>query len=134
MMLNTISIAALAVSSALLMSAQAPASSTASPTTRILAIGRLTTGTTRDKIMPLMRQEVSDTVRLHLAGKIDQWFARRDQGGVVFLLNVSSVEEARSLLEKLPLGEAKFMEFDLIPLGPLTPLGILLQEGPPASK
>ncbi len=63
-----------------------------------------------------MKQEVRDTVRLYLAGKIDQWFVRRDQNGVVFLLNVGSVAEAHELLEKLPLGQAKLMEFDLIPL------------------
>jgi hypothetical protein len=104
------------------------------PTTRVLAIGRLTTGTTRDKIIPVMQQEVRDTVRLYLAGKLDQWFVRRDQNGVVFLLNVATVAEARTLLEKLPLGEAKLMEFDLIPRGPLSPLGILLQESGGTAK
>jgi len=103
------------------------------PTTRVLAIGHLVVGVTPDKIMPVMQQEVRDTVRLYLAGKLDQWFVRRDQRGVVFLLNVGTVAEAKDLLEKLPLGQAKLMEFDLIPLGPLTPLSLLLQE-PPASK
>lgn len=98
--------------------------------TRVLAIGHIASGVTREKITPVMQQEVRDTVRLYLAGKIDQWFVRRDQNGVVFLLNVASVAEARTILEKLPLGEAKLMEFDLIPLGPLSPLGLLLQENP----
>lgn len=113
---------------ALLSAQQAPPSLTAGPTTRVLAIGRMTSGSSRDKIMPVMPREVRDTVRLYLSGKLDQWFVRRDQNGVVFLLNVSTVEEARGLLEKLPLGVEKLMEFDLIPLGPLTPLGLLLQE------
>jgi hypothetical protein len=121
--------------SGLLASAQTPTSTiTAGPTTRILAIGHIVTGSTRDKVMSVMQQEVRDTVRLYLAGKLDQWFVRRDQNGVVFLLNVSSVDEARALLEKLPLGEAKLMEFDLIPLGPLTPLGLLLQENAGTTK
>lgn len=100
----------------------------AAPTTRVLAIGHMTNGTTREKVTPVMQKEVRDTVRLYLSGKIDQWFVRRDQNGVVFLLNVSSVEEARTLLDKLPLGEAKLMDFDLIPLGPLSPLGLLLPD------
>ncbi len=104
------------------------------PTTKILAIGHLTAGTSRDKIMPVMQKEVRDTVRLYLAGKIDQWFVRRDQNGVVFILNFSSVDEARMALEKLPLGQAKLMEFDLIPLGPLAPLGLLLQAVDGAAK
>jgi hypothetical protein len=124
----------LTAATAMFSSAQSPPAMANGPTTRILALGRLTNGTTRDKVMPVMRQEVRDTVKLYLAGKLDQWFFRRDQPGVVFLLNVSSVDEARTLLEKLPLGEAKLMEFDLIPLGPLAPLGLLLQEGSGAAK
>jgi hypothetical protein len=106
----------------------APATMPAVPTTRILAIGHLTAGTTRAAIMPVMKQEVPDTVRLYLAGKIDQWYTRKDQNGVVFILNCSTVEEAHALLEKLPLGQAKLMEFDLIPLGPLSPLNLLLPQ------
>jgi len=114
--------------------AQSPAPPAAGPTTRVLAIGRITDGTTTEKLTPVMQQEVRDTVRLYLAGKLDQWFSRRDERGVVFLLNVSSVAEARALLEALPLGKAKFMSFDLIPLGPLAPLGILTAEPAPAAK
>ncbi len=105
--------------------AQAPLSG---PTTRVLAIGRLTAAATPDKIRPVMPKEVRDTVRLYLAGKLDQWFARRDQRGVVFLLNVQTTSEAHELLEKLPLGVQKLMEFELIPLGPLTPLNYLIEE------
>jgi len=109
-----------------------PSTLTSGPTTRVLAIGHITAS--REKIMPVMQREVRDTVRLYLAGKLDQWFVRRDQNGVVFLLNVSTVAEAKALLDKLPLGEEKLMEFDLIPLGPLTPLGLLLQDGASAAK
>ena len=81
-----------------------------------------------------MPREVSDTVRLYLAGKIDQWYVRKDTRGVVFLMNVSSVEEAHVLLEKLPLGVAGVMKFELIPVGPLSPLNYLLGPTPSASK
>ena len=74
-----------------------------------------------------MSHEVPDTVRLYLSGKIDQWYVRKDGKGVVFLLNLNSVEEAKSLLDQLPLGQAKLMHFDFIALGPLSPLGLLLQ-------
>jgi hypothetical protein len=108
--------------------AQAPSPLPPVPTTKVLAIGRITAGTTREKVMAVMQKEVRDTVRLYLSGKLDQWFVRRDQNGVVFILSVTSVEEAKTLLDKLPLGEAKLMDFDLIPLGPLAPLGLLLPE------
>jgi hypothetical protein len=63
-----------------------------------------------------------------LAGKIEQWWAHRDQKGPVLLMNATSVEEARAILEELPLGQAKLMEFDYVELSPLTPLHMLLNE------
>ncbi|BDC53108.1 hypothetical protein F183_A54230 [Bryobacterales bacterium F-183] len=120
---------ALMMTPAALLNAQTQMSAiTSGPTTRVLAIGKMTAGTTPEKLRPVMPSEVRETVKLYLAGKLDQWFVRRDQRGVVFLMNVSTVQEAHDLLEKLPLGVQKLMEFDLIPLGPLTPLNFLLQE------
>jgi hypothetical protein len=98
------------------------------PTTKVLAVGHLTSTMTPDQRRNIMPSEVADTVRLYLGGKIDQWYTRQDQTGVVFVMNVQSADEAKSLLEALPLGKAKLMEFDLIPLGPLNPLRILLNE------
>ena len=51
---------------------------------------------------------------------------RLDGKEVVFLMNVTSVEEARSLLEQLPLGKAKLMDFEYKPLGPFAPLRVRL--------
>jgi hypothetical protein len=96
------------------------------PTTRILAIGSLKTPLTPEQRKSIMPKEVPDTVRLYLGGKIDQWYVRQDGKGVVFILNLSSVEEAHTMLESLPLGQAKLMTFELIPLGPLSPLALLL--------
>jgi hypothetical protein len=76
----------------------------------------------------IMPNEVRDTLNLYLDGKIDQWWFRQDGNGVVFLLNVTSLEEADSMLEKLPLGIVKRMKFQLLQLGPLSPLQILLRE------
>ena len=46
-------------------------------------------------------------------------------GGVQHL-NVTDVAEAHEMLEKLPLGQAHLMSFELTPLGPLNPLRQLL--------
>ncbi len=99
------------------------------PTTKILAIGRFLASLTPEQRKAMLPREVPDTVRLFLAGKIDQWWSRQDGKGPVFLMNVTSVEEARALLATLPLDQAKLMEFDLIELGPLSPLHLLLTEG-----
>ena len=85
------------------------------PTTKILAIGSLTAPLSDDERKGVMSHEVPDTVKLYLSGKIDQWYVRKDGKGVVFLLNLSSVDEANAMLEALPLGQAKRMHFDLIP-------------------
>ena len=69
-----------------------------------------------------------ETIRLHLTGKIDQWFFQTEGGGVVFIMNVTERAEAYGLLEALPLGQAGMMAFELIPLGPLKPLVVLLGE------
>ena len=97
------------------------------PTVKVLAIGSQTEkGKLPEDIASVMRYEVPATVSLYLEGKIDSWYSKIDQTGVVFLMNVSSEAEARELLTALPLGKAGMMVFDLIPLGPLNPLRSLL--------
>src|SRR3984957_827146 len=97
-------------------------------TTKVLAIGRWTAKATPETRPPVMPFEARDTLRLQLAGKIDQWFAKTDGSGAVFLMNVTDPAEAHALLEVLPLGRAGMMTFELIPMGPLWPLGLLLSE------
>ena len=96
------------------------------PTTKILAVGRWTSNATADGVRPVLPAEVRDTVRLYLDGVIDQWFIQQDNSGVVFLLNVTETDKAHALLEKLPLGQAGLMEFQLTQLGPISPLASLI--------
>ena len=105
------------------------------PVTKVLAIGHLVSPPSGNSFSSTMESEVRDTVRLYLAGKIDQWYVRKDQNGVVFLLNTTSLDDAHRLLDGLPLVKANLMQFDLIPLGPLSPLGLLLKDTPsPAAQ
>jgi hypothetical protein len=97
-------------------------------TTKVLAIGTWTAKAPPESRPAIMPSEARDTMRLMLAGKIDQWFAKIDGSGAVFLMNVTDPAEAHTLLEKLPLGQANMMTFQLIPVGPLWPLGLLLGE------
>ena len=98
------------------------------PTTRLLAIGTFTSQGTPDRWKPLLPAEVRDTVRLYLAGKIDQWYLKQDQSGVVFMMNVTEPKEALELLGKFPFGRAGLMTFEIIPLGPIAPLRVLLTD------
>ncbi len=74
------------------------------PTTRMLAIGRLTEAGKSAARFPIMPSEVRETIRLHLTGKIDQWFFQTEGGGVVFIMNVTERAEAYELLEALASG------------------------------
>jgi hypothetical protein len=92
------------------------------PTTRILAIGTLNPGTDPAAARAILPTEVRETVKLYLDGKIDQWYSLQGRPGVVFILNVTDTTAAHEMLEKLPLGLAHLMSFELIPLAPLNPL------------
>jgi hypothetical protein len=95
---------------------------TSTPTTKILAIGTINPGVDPAKVFAILPNEVRDTVDLYLNGKIDQWYSQQERRGVVFILNVTDPAAARDMLEKLPLGQAHLMSFELIPIGPLNPL------------
>lgn len=92
------------------------------PTTRILAIGTVNPGVDSAAVRSILPTEVRETVKLYLDGKIDQWFSLQGRTGVAFILNVTDPAAAHDMLEKLPLGQAHLMSFELIPLGPLNPL------------
>ena len=96
------------------------------PTTKMLAIGSFTAGATPDRWKPLVPAEMRETALLYLSGKIDQWYVKPDQSGVVFMLNVTEAADAKALLDPLPLGRAGLMTFQFIPLGPLSPMRTLL--------
>jgi hypothetical protein len=65
--------------------------------------------------------------KLYLDGKIEQFWFRDDKPGVVFLMNVDSVEQAKATVNALPLAAGGFLAFETIPVGPLKPLGLLIQ-------
>lgn len=100
------------------------------PTTKIIAIGTVTPGATQEAISKELPQEVRETVQLHLDGKIEQWNVRNDRLGVVFVLNMTDVEEARTTFAKMPLDRAGLISFEFIPVGPLSPLSLLLNQSP----
>jgi len=95
--------------------------------TGVLAMLSPKPGVTVAQVMNIMPAEIRATVPLYLDGKIQQWYTRGDGRGVIFLLNCKDVEEARALLETLPLSKENLMVEQFIPVGPLLPLGILLR-------
>ena len=94
---------------------------------KIIAIGSIVKPVTPEQRQQIMRKEVPPTLKLYLDGKIEQFWGRQDKPGVVFLLNVQSAEEAKSIVERLPLATEGFAQYEYLQVGPLAPLGILLQ-------
>jgi len=101
------------------------------PTTRILAIGTIRPGADLQQVRRILPGEMQATAELYLQGKIDQWYSLQGRPGVVFILNVTDPAMAKEMLEALPLGREHLMSFELVPLGPLTPLRQLLPAHPP---
>lgn len=96
--------------------------------TGVLTILTPKAGVTVEQVMKIMPAEIRATVPLYLDGKIQQWFTRGDGKGVIFLLSCKDVEEARALIESLPLSKENLVDEQFIPVGPLLPLGILLRD------
>jgi hypothetical protein len=95
------------------------------PTTKILAIGTINPGFEQSQVFAVLPEEVRETVDLYLDGKIEQWYSLQGKPGVAFIINVTDPAVAHEMLEKLPLGKAHMMSFELIPIGPLNPLRFL---------
>ena len=94
---------------------------------KVFAIGSAPKPITDQQRQEIMPKKVPDTLKLYLDGRIEQFWFRDDKPGVVFLMNVDSVEQAKTTINTLPLASGGFLAFDFIPVGPLKPLGLLIQ-------
>jgi hypothetical protein len=98
-------------------------------TTEVLVIQTAKQGITPeqiDQIVALMPLEIRATVKLYFEGKIRQWYSRGDGRGVIFLVDAKTEDEARALMETLPLAKERLMDHVYIPVGPLMPLRALM--------
>ena len=101
-------------------------------TTEVLVIQTARQGITPEQIqqiVALMPSEIRATVKLYLDGKIRQWYSRGDGKGVVFLVDAKTEDEARAIMETLPLAKEHLLDHQYIPVGPLMPLRMLMDLG-----
>ena len=103
-----------------------PPRSSTSTATGVFALLTAKPGVTREQVMAVMPAEIRATVQLYLDGKIREWYARDDGRGAIFLLNATDVAEASSIMDSLPLARENILDHVYIPVGPLTPLRLLL--------
>ena len=94
-------------------------------TTEVLVIQTPKQGVTFAQVMDVIPAEIRATVKLYLDGKIRQWYSRGDGKGVILLVDAKTEDEARALMETLPLAKAHLMDHEYIPVGPLMPLRAL---------
>jgi hypothetical protein len=94
---------------------------------KVMAIGTIIKAPTPEQAQQIMPKEVPDTLKLYLEGTVEQFWLRENMAGVIFLMNVESVAQAKLAVDGLPLTTAGLMTFDLMPVGPLAPLGMLIQ-------
>jgi hypothetical protein len=98
-------------------------------TTAVLVIQTPRQGVTFQQVMVVIPAEIRATVNLYLDGKIREWYSRGDGKGVVFLVDVKTEDEARAIMETLPLAKEHLMDTEYIPVGPLMPLKALMGPG-----
>jgi hypothetical protein len=98
-------------------------------TTEVLVIQTPRQGVTAQQIMAVIPAEIRATVKLYLDGKIRQWYSRGDGKGVIFFVDAKTEDEARAIMETLPLAKDQLMDHQYIPVGPLMPLRALIGPG-----
>jgi hypothetical protein len=98
-------------------------------TSEVLVIQTAKPGVTFQQFMAVMPAEIRATVKLYLDGKIHQWYSRGDGKGVVFLVDAKTEDEARAIVETLPLAKEQLWDEQYIPVGPLMPLRALIGPG-----
>jgi len=95
-------------------------------TTGVFVILTSKPGVAREQILSILPNEVRATVNLYLDGRIREWYSHTR--GVIFLLDSKDVEDARALMDSLPLSKEGLMDYEYIPVGPLMPLRFLLAQ------
>jgi hypothetical protein len=94
---------------------------------KVMAVGSIVKPLSPEQRQQVMPNEVPATLKLYLDGKIEQFWYRQDAPGVIFLMNVESVEQAKATVEALPLTTGGYVKYELMQVGPLAPLGLLVQ-------
>src|SRR6266568_4779548 len=85
-------------------------------TTEVIVIQTPRQGVTVGQIMDVIPAEIRATVKLYLDGKIRQWYSRGDGRGVIFFVDAKTEDEARAIMETLPLAKEQLMDHEDIPV------------------
>jgi muconolactone delta-isomerase len=85
---------------------------------KILALEKEMPGVTEDAFKPYLKEEAARVWELYQAGTFRELYFRQDESSAVLILECADIEEAKSLLNTLPLVREGMITFDVIPLVP----------------
>ncbi len=95
---------------------------------KIIAIENEVTGVTKEKFTPaILEAEARKVWELYQSGFIREIYFRADQTNAVLILECLAINEARNILQMLPLVDKKLIDFELIPLKPYSGLARLFK-------
>ena len=80
------------------------------------------------KFAPYLKPESQRVWDLIQSGELREIYRRTDDKGHVLIFECASVEEAKALIDSLPLVQHKLIAFELIPLGAYPGLARLFAE------
>jgi len=95
---------------------------------KILAMDELLPGVGMEDIKPHLRDEARHAWRLYEQGVFRELYFRGDRPGAVVILECLDVNEARKIMDELPLVKNKLIEFKFIPLGHFAPFASLFEK------
>lgn len=85
---------------------------------KILAMEQDVPGVTGEDFQPHLRAEAARAWELHQAGVFRELYFRQDWPGAVLVLECADVQEAKEVLNTLPLVKEGLITFEVIPLIP----------------
>ena len=84
---------------------------------KILAIEKEAPGLTAGDFKPHLKAEAAKVWELYQAGVFRELYFRQDRPEAVLILECADVEDAKQVLNTLPLVKEGLIIFDIIPLG-----------------
>ncbi|QDU66742.1 YciI family protein [Engelhardtia mirabilis] len=96
---------------------------------KVFAFDEFKPGVTLEQVAPLLKQEARHAWELYKQGVIRENYLRTDKPGALIVMEVDSVEQARSITDTFPLVKAGLIEFRFIPVGAFTPYETLFEPG-----
>ncbi len=95
---------------------------------QVLAIDKMLKQVEDSELQKHLPEELAATVKLYLEEKVRTFYFRKDRPGIILIMEVETLEEAKASLDTLPFVELGILGFELIPIGPLLPLGTLFPQ------